>query len=58
MVEGTVVGRRVDWERLGAVGLVAAATLVGIAIAVDGPAARTVNGIGGALWLVSLGALG
>jgi hypothetical protein len=39
--------------KLGFVGLIAAALLVGGAIAADGQAARTINGIAGLLWIAA-----
>jgi len=41
----------------GQIGLAVAATIVGVAIAIEGPAARAINAIGGVVWLVSLGLL-
>jgi hypothetical protein len=45
-----------DW-RIAAAGLVLAAAVVGIAIVIGGTAARTLNGVGAILWLVSAGLL-
>lgn len=49
--------RRADIGGIGAAGLVLAGALVGLAIAADGAVARAVNGVGGLLWLGSLGVL-
>lgn len=45
-----------DW-RIGAAGLFLAAAVVGVAIVIGGTAARTLNGVGAILWLVSAGLL-
>ena len=57
--EGTSATRRVgvrgaDPGALGGGALVAAGVLVGIAIAADGAVARSINGIGGLVWLAAL----
>jgi hypothetical protein len=49
--------RRTDIGGIGAAGLVLAGALVGLAIAADGALARAINGVGGLVWLASLGVL-
>jgi hypothetical protein len=45
-----------DW-RIAAAGLVLAGAVVGVAIVIGGAAARTLNGVGALLWLISAGLL-